>query len=171
MLPHRVEYQLAAAQAAPNSNLLGCRFIREPHGATWHYSIWANTTSQRDLWLQQYRECPVVQPTWFYHRSVWELAGVHSLAFQAPIFAPSFWGGDTEGMQNTVPAKCNKTRLRCIGWSPCCLYSCLQSVRGTTTEVGASIHRLPVHPHLQLHHLCTFNMMLTRLLSRCRAFY
>ena len=75
MLPRRVELQLAAALAAPRHTLLGCRFVREPPDATWHYSLWANSTSQRELWLQQYRECPVVQPTWFYHRGTWELAG------------------------------------------------------------------------------------------------
>ena len=75
MLPRRVELQLAAALAAPPHTLLGCRFVREPVDATWHYSLWANSMTQRDLWLQQYRECPIVQPTWFYHRSTWELAG------------------------------------------------------------------------------------------------
>jgi hypothetical protein len=75
MLPKRASLQLAAALAAPPNTLLGCRFIREPEDATWHYSLWANSMSQRDLWLQQYRECPIAQPTWFYHRSVWERAG------------------------------------------------------------------------------------------------
>jgi hypothetical protein len=78
MLPQRVERQLAAARAAPPKCLLGCRFVREPHDATWHYALWANTTSQAQLWLDQYRECPVVQPTWFYSRSVWESAGAAS---------------------------------------------------------------------------------------------
>jgi hypothetical protein len=75
MLPCRVALQLEAAQSAPARTLLGCRFVREPHDATWHYALWANSMSQHDLWLHQFRECPVVQPTWFYHRSVWVAAG------------------------------------------------------------------------------------------------
>ena len=79
MLPCRVELQLAAALAAPANTLLGCRFIREPADATWHYSLWANTMSQKDLWLQQFREVPIAQPTWFYHRSTWERIGMSSV--------------------------------------------------------------------------------------------
>ena len=75
MLPHRVSMQLAAARAAPPKTLLGCRFVREPPTATWCYALWANSMTQQDLWLQQFRECTIVQPTWFYHRSVWEAAG------------------------------------------------------------------------------------------------
>jgi hypothetical protein len=79
MLPERVSMQLAAALAAPPKTLLGCRFVREPHTATWCYALWANSMNQKDLWLQQFRECTVVQPTWFYHRSIWEAAGIHFL--------------------------------------------------------------------------------------------
>lgn len=75
MLPRRVELQLAAARAAPPHTLLGCRFVRDPPDATWHYSLWANSTTQHDLWLQQFRECTIVQPTWFYRRSLWESVG------------------------------------------------------------------------------------------------
>lgn len=84
MLPRRVELQLAAAQAAPPRTLLGCRFVRDPPDATWHYSLWANATTQHDLWLQQFRECTVVQPTWFYRRSLWsDLGGASAAAPRA----------------------------------------------------------------------------------------
>jgi hypothetical protein len=35
--------------------------------------------SQKDLWLQQFREVPIAQPTWFYHRSTWERIGMSSV--------------------------------------------------------------------------------------------
>lgn len=84
MLPRRVELQLAAARAAPPRTLLGCRFVRDPPDATWHYSLWANTTTQHDLWLQQFRECTVVQPTWFYRRSLWSDLGAPPSATPPP---------------------------------------------------------------------------------------
>lgn len=94
MLPGRVRLQLAAALAAPPRTLLGCRFVREPADATWHYALWANTTPQRGLWLQQFRECTVVQPTWFYPRSLWASLGARlgCAVLRAAVHPHACWG-------------------------------------------------------------------------------
>ena len=74
MLPRRVERQLALAVAHPQA-IVGCRFVREPHDAAWHYSLWANCMSQQQLRSQQFRECTIPQPTWFYSRATYLRAG------------------------------------------------------------------------------------------------
>ena len=74
LFPTRVERQLAVAQRAPNA-IVGGGFVRSPAGSTAHYSNWANTISPRDIVLQQFRECTVLMPTWFLHRSVFDAVG------------------------------------------------------------------------------------------------
>ena len=48
--------------------LLGCTFDRDPPDATWHYATWANGLSDAQLYLQQFREMTVLQPTWMISR-------------------------------------------------------------------------------------------------------
>ncbi|KAL7534434.1 hypothetical protein ACHAXR_005873 [Thalassiosira sp. AJA248-18] len=45
--------------------LLGCQFDRIPKDSTQHYSQWANSLSDDRLYLEQFRECTLLQPTWF----------------------------------------------------------------------------------------------------------
>ena len=49
--------------------LLGCTFDRDPPDSTWHYAQWANQLSDEQLYLQQFRELTLLQPTWMMYRS------------------------------------------------------------------------------------------------------
>jgi Glycosyl transferase family 2 len=76
-LPSRVRLQLECALASvqPSMTLVGGGFTRTPEGSTPGYTQWANSLKQGELLLQQWRECTVIQPTWFFHRSLYELIG------------------------------------------------------------------------------------------------
>lgn len=74
MFPTRVARQLAANRSHLNA-IVGGGHVRSPPGSTAHYSNWANTLSQRELKLQQFRECTVLMPTWFMHRAVFDAVG------------------------------------------------------------------------------------------------
>ena len=45
--------------------LMGCQFDRIPKDSTWHYQRWANSLTDERLYLEQFRECTLIQPTWF----------------------------------------------------------------------------------------------------------
>jgi glycosyltransferase involved in cell wall biosynthesis len=55
--------------------LIGSQVTRFPPGSTNHYTAWLNGTSGPELWLQQYREIPIAQPTWFLRREEFFRAG------------------------------------------------------------------------------------------------
>lgn len=75
-LPQRVEVQLAAALAEPDDAvLIGGGFTRDPPGSTATYTAWANSLPDADLVLQQWRECTIIQPTWFLARAWWDRIG------------------------------------------------------------------------------------------------
>jgi glycosyltransferase involved in cell wall biosynthesis len=74
MLPARVQTQLAAAAQHPRC-IVGANWRRFPLGASAHYERWANDMSQRDLWLQQFREVTVCMPTWFLPRALYRAVG------------------------------------------------------------------------------------------------
>jgi len=78
-LPCRVRLQLAAARAAEARGaalaLVGGRFVREPADATPVYSAWANALGEREAALQQWRECSLIQPTWFMARATFDAVG------------------------------------------------------------------------------------------------
>jgi hypothetical protein len=73
-MPHRVEQQLALAAADRNA-IVGGGFERVPAGSTSAYTEWANGLSDVDAVAQQWRECTLLQPTWFMHRNVFERVG------------------------------------------------------------------------------------------------
>ena len=71
--PHRASCQLEAALAAPRGprrTLVGGGFTRLPADATTSYSQWANGLKDAGLVTEQWRECTLLQPTWFMHRAV-----------------------------------------------------------------------------------------------------
>ena len=74
MAPDRVERQLAAARARPHA-LVGSRFLREPADATERYSRWCNALSPEQLLWQRFRELPLIQPTWFLARELFDAVG------------------------------------------------------------------------------------------------
>ena len=55
------------------NTLFGSRFSRDPPDATARYVEWANALSPERLVLERFRECTLVQPTWFFHKNVCRL--------------------------------------------------------------------------------------------------
>ncbi len=55
--------------------LMGCQFERLPHDSTWHYATWANSLSDKRVVLEQFRECTLLQPTWFISKSRFQSLG------------------------------------------------------------------------------------------------
>jgi len=70
----RIEYQLEKCLEYPDA-IVGSRFTRIPEDATARYSKWCNNLSHEELLLHRFREVTVIQPTWFFHRKVWERVG------------------------------------------------------------------------------------------------
>lgn len=48
-----------------SKTLMGCQFDRIPKDSTWHYQNWANSLTDERVYLEQFRECTLIQPTWF----------------------------------------------------------------------------------------------------------
>ena len=69
MYPNRVLYQLQLAKEKGNDCLVGCNFDRD--GSTPYYTNWLNSMNDEDLVIQQYRECTIICPSWFYHKDVY----------------------------------------------------------------------------------------------------
>jgi glycosyltransferase involved in cell wall biosynthesis len=55
--------------------LMGCQFDRLPKDSTWHYQNWANSLSDDRLYLEQFRECTLIQPTWFIAKELFDELG------------------------------------------------------------------------------------------------
>ena len=55
--------------------LIGSGFVRDPPGSTAHYTEWCNALTPAQLWLQQFREVTVIQPTWFLSREAFDRVG------------------------------------------------------------------------------------------------
>lgn len=58
-----------------NKTLVGSQFERLPADSTEHYTRWANSLSDERLRLEQFRECTLLQPTWFMARAWFEQLG------------------------------------------------------------------------------------------------
>lgn len=71
MDPRRIQCQLALATAHPEA-MVGCNFYRTPPGSTERYARWANGLDERQLTTHRFRDCTIIQPTWFYARQVFE---------------------------------------------------------------------------------------------------
>jgi len=74
MLPTRIIDQFSALNNAEDT-IVGSGFKRIPENSTVHYTKWANTLTDEQLYLQQYRELTLIQPTWFCHRKVFDRVG------------------------------------------------------------------------------------------------
>ncbi|CAM9235124.1 unnamed protein product [Ectocarpus fasciculatus] len=72
MAPTRVEKQYALAVLRGENCLVGTNFDRLPAGSTPYYTNWLNEMTDNDLKLQQFRECTIICPSWFMHRSVFD---------------------------------------------------------------------------------------------------
>mmetsp|Transcript_37537 Transcript_37537/g.79151 ORF Transcript_37537/g.79151 Transcript_37537/m.79151 type:complete len:584 (-) Transcript_37537:1357-3108(-) len=79
MHPTRVAEQACAMLSLDNEErhktLMGCQFDRIPKDSTQHYSQWANSLSNERLYLEQFRECTLLQPTWFLSKKWFEQLG------------------------------------------------------------------------------------------------
>jgi len=90
MMPDRILCQVQSIYATDSvdSTICGCKFFRLPENSTAHYSEWANSLTDRRLYLEQFRELTVLQPTWLFSRSLFtELGGYNnklSLADEEP---------------------------------------------------------------------------------------
>uniref|UniRef100_A0A7S1FRD0 Glycosyltransferase 2-like domain-containing protein n=1 Tax=Corethron hystrix TaxID=216773 RepID=A0A7S1FRD0_9STRA len=75
--PRRLYCQMIELLKAPQHKavLLGATFQRIPEGATAHYTSWANALNHRRIYLEQFREVTVIQPTWMLWRSRFESLG------------------------------------------------------------------------------------------------
>ncbi|GMI13131.1 hypothetical protein TrVE_jg2581 [Triparma verrucosa] len=76
MMRQRVEKQVAVLTQMEDSKakrtIVGCNFYREPEGSTQHYTNWANTLTPERIYLEQFRELTLLQPTWCLHRARFE---------------------------------------------------------------------------------------------------
>lgn len=96
MMPERIALQVDVASTNRDA-IVGSGFVRSPKGSTAHYTNWANSLSDRDVRLQQYRELTIIQPTWFFHRDVFDRVGGYvEHAKDAPTFAK-------KGMNRALP--------------------------------------------------------------------
>lgn len=77
--PERVDALVRALRATPRGDrartLFGSRFDRDPPDATARYAAWANDLAPERLRLECFRECTLLQPTWFFCKRLWEAAG------------------------------------------------------------------------------------------------
>lgn len=64
MLQNRILKEYEACIDHKNA-IIGCQFKRIPEDSTRHYTNWCNNLTEEELYLQQYREITLIQPTWF----------------------------------------------------------------------------------------------------------
>jgi len=81
--------------------LMGCQFDRIPYDSTWHYSQWANSLSNERLYLEKFRECTLIQPTWFLSAKWFERLGGY---VEAPVSS-----GSSSEVDSQNPAKKTKS--------------------------------------------------------------
>lgn len=74
MMPQRIEMQVPLAMNNPTAIIGGC-WKRYPSGSTEHYEAWANMMTQKELHLEQFRECTLLLPTWCMKRSLADAVG------------------------------------------------------------------------------------------------
>jgi glycosyltransferase involved in cell wall biosynthesis len=71
----RVEAQLNLSQSeelkTDDPVLVGSNFVRYPSDSTPYYTEWLNQLTTQEMLLQQYRECTIICPSWFYPREVY----------------------------------------------------------------------------------------------------
>jgi glycosyltransferase involved in cell wall biosynthesis len=69
--PQRVEKLVSVLEKKPGT-LVGSNFVRIPSDSTPFYTLWCNSLSQRGIFLEQYRECTLICPTWGYSRQLFD---------------------------------------------------------------------------------------------------
>ena len=69
----RLQYDMMTSASDTNRSvtMIGSNFVRFPSESTPFYTEWLNRLTSRDMILQQYRECTIICPSWFYSRDVY----------------------------------------------------------------------------------------------------
>ncbi|GAM21203.1 hypothetical protein SAMD00019534_043780 [Acytostelium subglobosum LB1] len=76
MFRERIYLQLKECLDNADKHLIvGANFIRIPDGSSTRYTNWCNSMDNEQLHLHQYRECTIIQPTWFMKRTVYDRNG------------------------------------------------------------------------------------------------
>ena len=81
MHPLRIEKQLSLCLEKGHTCLVGSNFVREPAGSTEFYTEWINGLTQEQLLTHQYRECTIICPSWFMHRSLFHNVAEYRMSF------------------------------------------------------------------------------------------
>ncbi|KYQ90956.1 hypothetical protein DLAC_07837 [Tieghemostelium lacteum] len=81
MYCERVEMQYLEALEKGKNVLIGSNFIRIPEGSSHRYSQWCNSLTNQQLLWHQFREIPIIQPTWFMSRSLYNRIGGYQESF------------------------------------------------------------------------------------------
>jgi hypothetical protein len=74
---------IALPEAERKQTIVGSQFDRIPEGSTPKYTRWANALTAEQLYLHRFRCVTLIQPTWFFHRSIWELNGGYEETYPA----------------------------------------------------------------------------------------
>ena len=74
MFPSRLRVQLDCAQRLGSNYLIGSQISRDPPDSTVRYTTWLNTLPQHLLTVRLFTAHgpTVCQPTWFFHRQIFE---------------------------------------------------------------------------------------------------
>jgi glycosyltransferase involved in cell wall biosynthesis len=71
MSAERVQIEYDIARREGEFCLVGSNFSRIPLDSTPYYTGWLNGMNAEDIMLQQFRECTLICPSWFMHRSIY----------------------------------------------------------------------------------------------------
>eukprot|EP00808_Paulinella_micropora_P021791 g56477.t1 len=65
----------AQVGAEGRRTIVGSNFVRTPPNSTPRYTDWLNSLTDEQVLLHQYREVSMIQPTWLFHRDVFNTVG------------------------------------------------------------------------------------------------
>ena len=57
--------------------IIGCNIFRDPDDSTPYYTNWVNSMTEHDIYVQRFRECTIVCPTWLYSRANYDRVASH----------------------------------------------------------------------------------------------
>ncbi len=112
MAPRRIELQLGLAKQYPHA-LIGSNFHRVPAGSTQRYTRWANSLTQSQLVTHRFRDCTLIQPTWFLRRAHYDRQGGYDpRPAEDLVFQLRHWDFHARsGASGPVYVKCNEDLL------------------------------------------------------------
>ncbi|KJE95770.1 B3GNTL1 protein [Capsaspora owczarzaki ATCC 30864] len=78
MMADRVAKQLELALKEPRA-LVGSNFTRDPPDSTARYARWCNSLTDEQLTTHRFKECTIIQPTWFMSRRNFDIVGGYDI--------------------------------------------------------------------------------------------